>query len=236
MYSIIKHFFSKGTPLYEELKLYKSILSCAHSKPKLVEKVIAESKSRYDKLDKAKIFSEQSKLIATLNRQHGREFYDCFVPNYKDLATISAIFNDSVSVKTKVLLEENLIEALVAASPPREEHEMIGSKVLMNSFITKFNDKYNHLHEEQKCLLNAFILSLSDDGLSMRAFLNEELGRLKTIVLDSKNLEEVKGDSSMIKGTNEVLMLFEEFKKKPLDTPMVEQILKIQNLAREIQE
>lgn len=238
VYSLIKTFFAKGTPMYEELKLFKSILSCSKNKAPtgIVEKVISEAKRRYDKLDKKEIFSEQSKLIKALNRKYGKGFYDCFIPNYKDIATISAIFNDSAPVKVKVLLEQNLVKSLTGDNEQGQAHELAGSNILMKSFIKKFNDKYEHLHEEQKCLLNAFILSLSDDGLSLRAFLNEELGRLREIIVESKNLEEIKNDDVMRSNTDRVLLLFEDFKKKPVDQSALEQILKVQNLAREVQE
>jgi hypothetical protein len=237
-YYLIKGFFAKGSVLNEELNLFKSVLSCSKgsASPKIVERVLTEAKRRYDKLDKKEIFSEQSKLIRVLNRKYGKGFYDCYIPNYKDIATISAIFNDSVPVKTKILLEQNLIKSLVESSPQEQGHELAGSNILMKSFIKKFNDKYEYLHEEQKCLLNAFILSLSDDGLSMRAFLNEELGRLQQVIAESEELGEIKTDSAMAANTKRVLLLFEDFKKKPVDSDALEQILKIQNLAREVQE
>ena len=183
--ALVRRFFSKGTPLYEEMKLYKSVLGCTNTKPEMIERVVVESKRRYDKLNKKEIFTEQSKLIAVLNRKYGREFYDCFIPNYKNIASVAAIFNDTIPVKQKVLLEQKLISSLSSTQPAEKPHELMGSNVLTRQFIQKFNDKYGQLHEEQKCLLNAFILSLSDDGLSLRAFLNEELARLKKIVVEA---------------------------------------------------
>ena len=238
IYSLIKTFFAKGSTLSEELKLFKSVLSCSGEKASAstIEKVISEAKRRYDKLDKEEIFTEQSKLIRVVNKKYGKNFYNCFIPNYKDIASISAIFNDSVPVKSKILLEQSLVKSLSQHEPLKEEHELAGSNILMKSFITKFNDKYDNLHEEQKCLLNAFILSLSDDGLSMKAFLNEELGRLKKVITESKETDEIKNDSMMLENTNKVLALFEDFKTKAVTSDSLEQILKIQNLAREVQE
>jgi len=233
--SLIKKYFSKGSALHEELKIYKAVLDCERVKPELIERVLSESKSRYDKLDKKKVFSEQSKLIGTINRNFGKGFYNSFVPNYKNIATVSAIFNNSVSIKNKVLLERKLVDELSEVQETKEEHEMLGTNLVMGSFIEKFNNKYGHLHEEQKVLLNTFILSLSDGGLSMQAFLNEELDRLKVIVEGSKNSPEIAADPTMGEGTNKVIALFEDFKKKPVDAEILEQVLKIQNLAREIQ-
>ena len=48
-------------------------------------------------------------------------------------------------------------------------------------------------------------------------------------------MEEVKNDPRMLEATNEVLNAIEDFKKKPVNEVMIKQILKIQNLAKEIQ-
>ena len=48
-----------------------------------------------------------------------------------------------------------------------------------HSFISKFNNKYGVLLQEQKDLLNQYIISFADDGFELRVYLNEEIGRLK---------------------------------------------------------
>ena len=234
--SIIKTFFSKGKPLAEELNLYRTIIDSSQVKPKILEKIITEAKNSHARLPNEEIFSQQGKLISVVNRKFGKDFYNSPVPNYRSLASIAAIFNQNTPIKTRVLLENTLIESL--SSQTKEEknnNEMIGTPVLMNTFLSKFNDKYDTLHEEQKCLLNSYIISMADDGLSMKAFLNEEISRLESIIQESLNMQELADDQDMKSGTEKVISLIQELKTKPIEENDLSLLLKIQNLAREVQ-
>ena len=234
--SIIKTFFSKGKPLAEELNLYRTIIDSSQVKPKILEKIITEAKNSHARLPNEEIFSQQGKLISVVNRKFGKDFYNSPVPNYRSLASIAAIFNQNTPIKTRVLLENTLIESL--SSQTKEEknnNEMIGTPVLMNTFLSKFNDKYDTLHEEQKCLLNSYIISMADDGLSMKAFLNEEISRLESIIQESLNMQELANDQDMKNGTEKVISLIQELKTKPIEENDLSLLLKIQNLAREVQ-
>ena len=234
--SIIKTFFSKGKPLAEELNLYRTIIDSSQVKPKILEKIITEAKNSHARLSNEEIFSQQGKLISVVNRKFGKDFYNSPVPNYRSLASIAAIFNQNTPIKTRVLLENTLIESL--SSQTKEEknnNEMIGTPVLMNTFLSKFNDKYDTLHEEQKCLLNSYIISMADDGLSMKAFLNEEISRLESIIQESLNMQELADDQDMKSGTEKVISLIQELKTKPIEENDLSLLLKIQNLAREVQ-
>ena len=85
-----------------------------------------------------------------------------------------------------------------------------------------------------KNLLQKYIVSFDDNGVQLKIFLNEELGRLKTLVKESLGQEDVSSDSNMINKTKKVLSVIENFKSKPFDKTMLIQVLKIQNLVKEI--
>jgi hypothetical protein len=108
-------------------------------------------------------------------------------------------------------------------------------KLTFKTFINKFNSTYGDLQEEQRNLLLKYILSFSDDNLGLKVYLNEEIGRLKEIINNSLEMEEIKTDSTMLKSTKKVLTRIEEYKNQQIDDTMIEQILKIQRLAEEIQ-
>ena len=233
---IIKTFFSKGKPLAEELSLYRAIVDSSQVKPKILEKIIAEAKHGHARLSSDDIFNQQGKLISVINRKFGKDFYNSPVPNYRNLASIAAIFNLNTPIKTRVLLESSLVETLSSQVVKKtDDSGLIGTSVLMNTFLSKFNDKYDNLHEEQKCLLNSYIISMADDGLSMKAFLNEEITRLESIIQESLGMQELASDQDMRTGTEEVLSLVQELKTKPIEENDLSLLLKIQNLAREVQ-
>ena len=76
---------------------------------------------QYSVLDRKKIFSEQSKLITKINKELDSEVFNNFVPNYKNLATLQQVFNNTdLQAKERVLLEETVIENMLSAKVEEE--------------------------------------------------------------------------------------------------------------------
>ena len=65
-------------------------------------------------------------------------------------------------------------------------------------------------------------------------FLNEELTRLKTELVNSKDSEEVSSDDEMISKTNTIIEKLETFSKGEADTNMLLTVLKVQELVKEL--
>ena len=173
-------------------------------------------------------------MIAKINKQLGVNVYDNFVPNYKSLATIYSIFNNSTSIKSRVLLEENLIKSAMQT----HQSEKAGTKqpidnLVYKSFVKNFNEKYHgELNESQKKLMTKFVTSFADGGLELKMFLNEEIGELKS------DLREVgtKIQNEDLKGRiSEVVLSLEGMAKEEITNGMVEKVLKVQQLKEEIE-
>ena len=59
-------------------------------------------------------------------------------------------------------------------------HTYLLCNIVYNTFVKKFNEEYsNKLLEEQKDLLFKYIFGFSDNGISLKVSLNEEIDRLK---------------------------------------------------------
>ncbi len=232
--SILKEHFSKGTILHHELSLYRAITESRELQKSVAEKVLFESKVEYDIMPKEKIFSEQSRVINRINRSLGSSTFTNFVKDYKNLATISQIFNATVPVKERVLLEEEIVSSMCASDYKEKQSMVPTDKLTYNTFVKKFNDKYSDsLLKEQKDLLTNYLVSFSDNGLSLKIFLNEELNRVKDELQECLELEEIKQDESMFKKTNQIIENLELFKKKEFDQDMLSNLLKIQNFVNE---
>ena len=232
--SIIREHFQRGSVLQKELQLYKDTLTSEEMDPYTAEKYIFETRVAHQKIDKKEVFKEQSAVIRKINKSLSKSVFSNFVPNYKDLATLSQLFDEDVTVKNRILLEKKIIAKLTSTSEEKEEMKSIGN-LAYKGFIEKFNSRYGGLLDEQKQLLNYYITSFSDDSINLKIYLNEEIGRLKEIVDHSLGLDEIKEDSTMVNSTKKVLNLIEGFKKGPINENTIKQILKIQNLVREIQ-
>ena len=232
--NIVKEHFSKERLMAKELNLYKAICETYDVKPHIAEKMIFEIRKLHDKIDKQQLFKEQSAVIDKINKSFGKSFFSSFISNYKTLATISQVFGDEVSVKKKIMLEERLVDRM--SSSPEEESKMQPiDNLTFRTFVERFNKEYaTTLFEEQRELLSKYIASFSDNGVDLKVFLSEEIERLKKVVTDSLNLQEIKSDNDMISKTKKVLEIINNFKNEKVEKPVIKKVLKIQSLAREI--
>lgn len=236
--SILKECFKNSTLLSKELGCYKSLLLKETVDLRVAEKIIVESRKDYDLLDKEKLFVEQNNLIKKINKILGKSIYSVFVPNYRTLAAIYQIFNNKVlSTKNKVLLEEKLITGMIQKEGEEDKKSsfQVMNNLVIKKFLENFNSHYskNLLDEQKKLLGNHIVYSLSD--VEFKIYLNEEIGRLKNVLSESLLMEEIKNDSEMILKTNKVLNMLENYSKKELNVEMVGKLLKVQQLAREVQ-
>ncbi len=237
--SVIKEHFASSSEIKRELDLYRTLYEADAEDEVVAEKIVVETKIRHSKLNKERIFQEQTSLINKINKLLGVQVFDNFVPSYKNLASIYSIFNNSVGVKSKVILEERVIGSM---KNKKMENSSWGEKdpidnLVYRSFVKKFNQKYNeNLNESQKNLLTKYVTSFVDDGLELKIFLNDEIGALKEQLKEHSNRDDIRADEVLLKKTNEVLDLLESYKSKEVSLETVEEILKIQQLNQDMVE
>lgn len=235
--SILKEHFAKEKVLNKELALYKTIRESRDLKRNVAEKILFEAKFEYENLPKDEIFREQSKVIQKINKHLASDVFSNFVPDYKNLATISQVLSGALPVKERVLLEETVVDNMCKEKEKINEEKMLPvDKLVFKTFMKKFNDKYGtNLMTEQKELLTNYVLSFSDNGLGLKVFLNEELGRLKEETGKCLMLTEIKQNSALFNRTNKILEKLELFKQKQFDQNMLGELLKIQFFVSEAQ-
>lgn len=236
--SIMKEFFKRDTPLGLELELYRTLYETVDVDPMTAEKLLLEVKRVYMALNQEEVFDQQSQLIGTINRELGKDTFNTFVPNYKDLATISQIFDNRTTIKKRTLLENNVLNKMTAGAATLTESTMKPiDNIVYGTFVKKFNEQYSTtLREEQNKLLSAYIVSFSDNGIALKMFLNEELARLKTVISESRSLQEIASDQSMLNKADKVVETIDGFKTRQIDRDMLMQVMKIQELAAEIED
>mgnify|MGYP003125316346 CR=1 FL=1 len=230
--SLMKEFFSKGKVLRQELELYKLLGESHGADIYFAERLIQEAKKEYSTLNKEKIFEAQSDIIKMINKNFGTEIYINFVPNYRNLATISQIFGTDIGVKHKVLLERTIIQGIVS-----KPEEVVESKnmphvddLVYRKVVESFNAKYSESLDE----IGKYVTLFADNSLEFKVYLNEELHRLKEEVKKMSDAEDISTDEDMKQKVALVSEKMESFKKQPIDDKMIQQVLKIQALTREI--
>ena len=235
--SIMKEHFAKGTELNKELDLYKSVYETKSIEKRIAEKIIVEVKKSYSGLNRRTIFQEQSALINKINKTLSKNLFDNFVPNYKNLATVYSIFQESLPIKDRVLLEENIIQQMSESCTTEEEEQQPIDNIVYSTFVTKFNDQYSEtLSESQKNLLGKYISSFSDNGVELKYYLNEEIGNLKEQLTECKSIPVISEDEALKSKVDQVYSVLDSYKDKEIDSDLIEAVLKTQNLLEEIKQ
>jgi hypothetical protein len=232
---LLKEHFKKNSLLDKELTLYKQIYETNEFPKDSAEKLINRVKEEYDKLDENEIYSEQSKLIAKINKTLGFEVYNNFVPKYKTLATLSQIFNKKVEPRSKVLLEQELIAEVTSK---KEKNKADAPKQIdnltFNTFLDKFNKTYgNSLITEQKNLLNRYIASNGDD-LDLKIFLSEEIGRIKGELKNISTSEYAKSNEQFAEQAGKLFENINSLKIGTVDETLIKKIMLIQEFIHEV--
>jgi len=233
---IIKENFKKNSPLAKELDLYKSILENKDKMTKeFTERFLIETKKDYDSLDRKFIFNSQTKIISQINQQLGASVFKNFVPNYKNIATVGTWFQDNTSSVKNRLIVETKVKSLLIPSSKKEKEMKHVDNLTYKTFVGKFNETYkNSLKENQKNLLTNYITSFSDNGIGLKSFVNEELGKLKK-ELNEKLLEgEVTLGKEKFENLSKVSIVLESFKKQPLSEKMIIKLFYVQDLMGEL--
>ena len=140
---VIKEFFNKNSMLRKELTIYNSQLESRNLERDFSIKLLEESRKDFYGLDRKEIFNAQTTLINRINKSLGHSVFSNFVPNYKDLATLSQLFDDDVTVKDRVLLEKKIIENIVSVSEKKEEMRAIVVQNGTVKVITDVNGYYS---------------------------------------------------------------------------------------------
>tara|TARA_B100000287_G_scaffold280041_1_gene263909 strand:+ start:343 stop:1173 length:831 start_codon:yes stop_codon:yes gene_type:complete len=230
--AIIKKHFREGSILKKDLDCYKSLCENQNLSKLDSARIIQEAKTQKRLIDPSGLFVAQTDLIHDINKEVRPSVFNNYVPNYKSLANIYQMFSDSTNPKDAVLLENLVIENMTKEMTLVEETKV--DNLVINTFVEKFNKKYDQeLLEEQKTLLNLYIQSFVDNSLEFKAFLNEEISRLKQQLQKAKTQEYISNDEDMLEKANQVLLKLESFKKTELNDNMLLTVLKVQSLVKE---
>jgi len=238
--SILKESFAPKTVLSEELELYKTLLETKEMDNLTAEKIVFQVRQARSNINESDIQEAQNRLISRVNKELSSGVYSNFVPNYKNIATVSQLFSTdegNANIKSGVLLEQKVVASMMEglSTPDAPKMKPIDNLVF-KSFVSKYNKEYSSgILSEQKELLNRYILSFSDNGVDVSIYLNEELGRLHGVLTDALASDDIKTDTTMVESTKRVISMIDGFRETPINKDLIEDVLKIQNLVNEIE-
>ena len=233
--SLIRKHFHSDSLLKKDLECYRSLYENQGIDRDLSEKILKEVRMQKMMIDPEGLFAHQTRLIHDVNKEITPEVYNNFVPNYKTLATIDQIFSTKTSPKNRIIMENEIISQMSGRSSNGNNNSIEIDNVTYRSFVSKFNEKYNtDLLKEQKDLLTHYITSFSDNGLELKNFLNNEIGRLNQKLKESCDAAEIKSDKDMLEKTQKIISRLESFSKEGITENVLMTVLKTQSLVEEI--
>ena len=232
--SIVNKHFGLNSILRKDLQCYQSLAENQGLSIEDSKRILNETKLQKRLIDPTGLFKAQTQAIKDINTEIDSDIFNNFVPNYKTLATIDQMFSFKTSPKDKVLLENEVIE-FMSATAEEDKTETVDNLVI-NTFIEKFNQKYSgELLDEQRELLTHYIMSFADNAVSLKMFINNEIGRLKEALINSStSVNEISKDKDMVQKTNQVVEKLESYSNVNVSDDVLLSVLKTQALVKEI--
>ena len=231
---VIKKHFANGTVLKADLECYRALYENQNIDKSTSEKIVKEAKMQKMMIDPTGLFAAQTEMIHDVNKEIDSNVFGNFVPNYKTLATIDQIFNLKIDPKSRVILENEIIEKMVLANEKQETTNEVDG-LLLKTFVEKFNKKYSGaLLAEQQELLSRYIASFADNSLSLKMYLNDEIARLKEAVSAAQDSDIFTNDADMSNKAQQILERLESFATEEISEHVLLTVLKTQKLVEEI--
>lgn len=225
--AVMKEFFNNNSVLKQDLNLYKEIVETRGTTKDAAEKIIGYVRKERERLNIEKLFEEQTKLINKIHNNLSEDIFSNFIPNYKALASVYQMFSPNTKIKNKVLME-NVVVQYMSSLPQKMNEEKRIDNATMRIFSSKFNNHYDSLLEEQRVLLSKYITSFKDNGLELKMYLNDELGRIK------ESIDNASFEGELKSKIEKVSSIIDSFKGELINEDMLKQIMKMQQLVREI--
>jgi hypothetical protein len=228
--SIIREAFAGNKLMKRELDIYKSFESIEKLDNDLTEKLLSESKKQFMRLNRKDVFDEQTKVISRINKDLGHDVWNTFIPEFKKVATINQVLNQSLSPKKQVLLEKKLLSSPAAEKKENKPFPNVNN-LAMKTFIDKFNKQYSEsLAENQKMLLNKYISSYQDSGIGLKTYLYEEIDRIK----EEFYIYSQQNNSKTSQKVARLLERIQGYNKRKIDKDFVIEIMRMQTIIEEI--
>lgn len=229
---IINSFFAKNTILAKELEFYRILTETKSVSNEYAERILSVVKQERDKLDEEKLWESQSKLISLINKTLGPSVFSNFVPDYTKYASINIIFNKNAPLSERMGMEQVIKECLVKEEKKMELVKEDVNLLHFRKFMENFNEKYSSLLDEQKDLLNQFLLFKFGDKIDFKVYLNRECSRLLNVIEENKI--KAKDDSVLYENINKCIDNLKSSSVRYTDDVFIYSIMKYQEMAREL--
>jgi hypothetical protein len=239
--TLLKKHFNKGTDIFKELKLSKSLSECAPGLTRAqAEYLLTRVRETVKLQSSARLDLEKTGLIHEINSSlpNSQLFFEEKIPDYKKYATIQVLLNTwrdetlKESVGETVELEETLMEYMTApvdtSSSSVDVLAMTSTdvdKLVVNLMTEKVNKKYEGLLPEQKAVIQLYVFSKEDSEsrLALTSKLQEMKQEFSTAL--ARNKHDVNEDKVLVEKLDKVRGLLDGECEVPSDGSLISEEL-----------
>ena len=188
---IIKKYFGKNTVLSKELQLYNSLIKESFKSEAQTLEFIRSCKAAHTKLNKSTLRRQRYNLVKEISENFDfQKISKIRINNYKELASVYKIFeyNDSDNPKEILECKNVIVEHMSSIKNVSDKKNIVLEKYKKHDkdvrllayklLVDKFNKKYSTLDENQKQVLNKYIVHVNDTE-SLKLYLESILPNIK---------------------------------------------------------
>jgi hypothetical protein len=239
VFKITNKYFSQGTELYREYKLFNALYSTTMPSESLATRIIGEAKLAATNFNAEKLYKEKSSLIHEINYSfNDPSFYKQRVGSYKTLATIQRLLDSWRSsesdIDSQAVYEAKLHNWLILEKNITDIKELKTEDVdnLTVSIMTKsFNSSFSkELLPEQAHLLKDYVFAIGEDKKITKIFENR-----KSSCLEDLTDYAASCDSDVVK--SKISLVSEKVRSLPtenIDDSIVSRYLTVMKLSNEL--
>jgi len=246
---IVVEFFSNGSELSKELRLYKLLIEEKYNSESKAEKFIDAIMEARTKLDEQKLIKEKYNLVKSIKENFEIDsFLTSPVTNYRVLASIHKLFEakktDISEVKeifdSKITLVEHISTSASASLKQKEDKLVEDYKnqekdlrlLTYKILVETFNKKYSNLNDVQKNLLREYINNVTNTSKFGEYYANE----LKKVVTELHSIHKGMDDKiTKIKLKETINVLKSQKIGKKVTDEQVSSLMLAFELIKEIQ-
>lgn len=238
--TILKRFFSPGTELHREWKLFSALSEPYGADGSLATRILGEAKTAAGRHNKHILQREKNKCIKDINYSFGADFWKQRVDDYTKLATVGQLLENwrspadqrDIAITTKyeavvhgILMETKEVKTL------QEEKIPEADGLVVKLMIEKFNQKYSKtMTPLQQKLIKSYIFS--DDNPTLFVKLVEAVQKRAV-----QSLEDYKyqcDNDIVLSKIDEVRSQIAEVNAHDISDDNLAKFLKIVDLTEEI--
>ena len=238
--SLIKRFYSEGTEIYKEHRLFKAIVEPYISDGSLATKILEEAKKAARTHNVHRLEREKSRLIKEINHSFGKGFYQQKIKNYTDYATVQTLMNDwrlwNKADFSRVTLYESKVHNILTTPKKQEslqqEHDDSVDNLVVKVMTEKFNEKYGkQLTDVQQLLIREYVFA--ENGNTKR--FQQVLEKIKkTVTRDLALYESTCDNKHVASKISEVKEDIQSLNINTLDDQTMTRFLTLCDLSEEL--